>query len=167
MRTWGWVAGATAVLVLSGCSAFGAEVIDLDASANAGSHTVASPTASTTSTPPAPAEPCVTVSKAALKAVDLVVRDKGENNTVTRAGAQRDVDSGMWLVVGAFGGPAGAGEGALGIWATAQDPRAADFASPVLAVDGAASQWSIAEPAHDIAYDPAYAPVVVCLPDPS
>ena len=70
----------------------------------------------------------------------------------------------MWLVAGPFTGPVGEGEGAVGIWATSTDPTVEPFTGKVYAVDDAATNWSVAPRSKDVTLDPAYIPVMVCVP---
>ena len=75
-----------------------------------------------------------------------------------------DPDSGMWLIVGPFQGPAGVGEGALGIWATNKDPTIEPFTGKVYSFDDAAANRSTAPRTNKMAYDPrGELPVLGCV----
>jgi hypothetical protein len=93
------------------------------------------------------------------------VRSAGEGNRIPQAAVLADPDSGLWLIAGTFAGPAGVGEGALGIWATSTDPALEPFTGKVYAVDDAAVNWSTAPNADEVADDPGNLPLDVlgCL----
>lgn len=157
MRTWG-----TSVLIclaIAGCSVPSAEA---EAEAPAAPDPAASAAAATASAPPTRPS-CTAVSKAAVSAVDRTVRAKGAGDSLPEAIALRDEESGMWLVVGAFAGPAGHGEGALGLWATKGDVTSDAFHSTIYAVDGGASTFSAAPEVEDrIVYNPDDVPAYGC-----
>jgi hypothetical protein len=119
----------------------------------------------TSSAATSPRPRCGTPSPAALAAVDATVRTAGQGNRLPKAKVLADPDSGLWLIAGVFGGPAGEGEGALGIWATSVDPTLDSFTGKVYAVDDAAVNWSTAQNADVVADDPRELPLDVlgCL----
>ena len=147
MRSWGTsVLACLAIACITGCSMPRAEA---EAEAPGGPEPVASGAAATPSSPAPTRSSCTTVSKAALAAVDRTVRAKGAGDSLPGARATRDLESGMWLVVGAFAGPAGKGEGAMGLWATGGDVTSASFHSKIYAVDGGATAFSTAPEVED------------------
>lgn len=83
----------------------------------------------------------------------------------TKARVLADPDNGLWLIAGVFGGSAGAGEGALSIWAASADPTLDSFKGKVYAVDDAAVNWSTAPNADPVVNDPQDRPpdVLGCL----
>ena len=111
---------------------------------------------------PSPTAICGSASRSAVAAVDATVRAKGQGNSLTKGGVLADPASGMWLVVAPFEGPAGEGEGALGIWAT--DPTLKAFAGTVYAVSDTAANWSTAPRSVDVPFEPQDLPVLRCLP---
>ncbi|HQY97304.1 MAG TPA: hypothetical protein PLU83_09990 [Phycicoccus sp.] len=128
--------------------------------------TVAGPSApvSTSVSPSASqlAPRCSIASTPAVAAIDAAVRAKGEGNSVPAAISWADPAAKAWWLVGAFDGPAGSGEGALGIWSTAEDPTSDSFAGQIFAVDGAASSWSSAPGNSLVKYDPTDVPALGC-----
>jgi hypothetical protein len=157
--------GVGALVALGGVMAMagGCGVVTTQAAAPATSAaTVAKETASA-STSPRPR--CGTPSASALAAVDATVRAAGDGNRLPKAKVLADPDNGLWLIAGVFGGPAGVGEGALGIWATSADPTLEPFTGKVYAVDDAAVNWSTAPNADEVANDPRELPLDVlgCL----
>ena len=118
----------------------------------------------TPSMQPSPRPSCQVPSASALAAVDASVRADGEGNRLREGGVLRDPNSGMWLIAGPFQGPAGQGEGALGIWATSTDPTIEPFTGKVYAVDDGAANWSTAPVTEDVDYDPrGEVPVLACV----
>lgn len=147
MRTWGTsVLICVAAATMASCSVPRAEA---EAEAPAAPEAVASATAATPSSAAPTRSSCTTVSKAALAAVDRTVRAEGAGDSLPDARAARDLESGMWLIVGAFAGPAGRGEGAMGLWATEGDVTSDSFHSTIYAVDGGATAFSAAPEVED------------------
>jgi hypothetical protein len=50
------------------------------------------------------------------------------------------------------------------IWATTTDPTLVPFTGKVYAVSDTAANWSVAPRSKEIPFDPAYLPVMVCVP---
>jgi hypothetical protein len=119
----------------------------------------------TASASTSPRPHCDSPSASALAAIDTTVRAAGEGNRLPKAAVLADPDNGLWLIAGVFGGPAGVGEGALGIWATSTDPTIEPFNGKVYAVDDAAVNWSTAPSADEVVNDPRNIPLDVlgCL----
>lgn len=114
----------------------------------------------------APAKPqCTVASSAAIAALDAAVRAKGQGNSLPTAVAWADPQAKAWWLVGALAGPAGAGDGALGIWSTTSDPTEASFTGPVFAVDGGANSFSTAPPNTVVVHDPTNVPALGCWSD--
>lgn len=145
-----------AVVLFTGCSG---SVVSSDRGPSAPPAASAA-SASASVTPAAPR--CTVASSAAIAAVDASVRAKGEGNSVPAAVSYADPESGAWWLVGALAGPAGSGEGAVGIWSTTQDPTLESFSGPLFAVDGGAADWSTAPPNTVVTYDPAAVPALGC-----
>ncbi|MDI2097889.1 hypothetical protein [Ruicaihuangia caeni] len=88
------------------------------------------------------AEPCVVVSQTTLAALNTSIAKRDARNSLQTALARHDAATGSWFIVGAYTGPAGAGEGALGIWSTDSDATSDDFDGMLWSVDGGAAQHS-------------------------
>lgn len=97
-----------------------------------------------------------------IEVVNETVRAKGEGNSVPKAVVWADPAADAWWIVGAFEGPAGDGEAALGSWATTEDPTQESFAGPVYAIDGGARSFSDAAPNEVVDYDPTKVPALGC-----
>ena len=137
-------------MTLSACASPLASQTDPDGSIPVESAPETSPTA------------CTEVSNATLNAVNETVIAADDENSLPDAVALHDQDSGLWIIAGAFAGPAGQGDGAIGIWATDGDVSSSNFEGKVWAVDGGARQFSVAEYPSAVNYDPENVPVLGC-----
>ena len=131
----------------------------------AGSGSTLSPTsvAARPSPPLAQAPPrCTLASKAATAVINASVGAKGEGNSVPTVVSWADPDAGAWWLVGAFAGPAGSGEGALGMWSTTADPTQESFTGPIFSIGGGARGSSTAPDNTVVDYDPTAVPALGC-----
>lgn len=151
LRRVGAAGSVVAVLAVAAVVAVGALGMRNDVTLPA---TVPSRTASQVAPTTSPRPSCQTPSASALAAVDAKVRAAGEGNSLREGGVLFDPDSGMWLIAGPFQGPAGEGEGLLGIWATSTDPTIEPFTGKVYSVDDSAANFSTAPATDEVAYDP-------------
>lgn len=143
-------------LILAGCGT--AEAGPVADTSPAAPSTTSTLSASSSSRGPQ----CAGASSAAIKAINERVQAKGGGNSVTSAVVWADPNADAWWIVGAFDGPAGEGEAALGSWATTKDPTSGTFDGPVYAIDGGARSFSDAPPNTVVEYDPTKVPALGC-----
>lgn len=105
---------------------------------------------------------CATASRATTSTVNATVQAKDARNSVAKVVSWADPQGEGWWLVGAISGPTTPGEGALGIWATEEDPTQESFAGSVSAVDGGAHTWSTAPENELVKYDPTDVPALGC-----
>lgn len=143
------LAAAILSIALTGCSAVSA--------------TPSTEERSATTQPTKAANPeCMKASPSLSAAVNELVVEKGEGNTVSNLAAQQDADTGWWVIVGAIEVPPENGDGFLGFWVTELKPSEKPFEGTIWAMDNSTMHASAAALAEEVSIEPVSNPAIRC-----
>lgn len=119
--------------------------------------------------PPATTQPtksanpeCMKASPSLSAAVNKLVAEKVEGNTVVDVAVQQDTDTGWWVIVGAIEVPPENGDGKLGFWVTESKPFEEPFDSTIWAMDNAAAVNSTAVLTEEVTIESVSNPAIRC-----
>jgi hypothetical protein len=116
-----------------------------------------------TAQPTKPAKPeCMKASPSLSAAVNELVVEKGEGNTVSNVAVEQDTDTGWWVIVGGIEVPPENGDGFLGFWVTDLEPSAEPFDGTIWAMDTNTAHESAAALTEEVSIESVSHPAIGC-----